>query len=231
MQVLAILSQKGGSGKSTLAVHLGVEAERRGCPTVIIDLDPQASARLWADRRGTNVPEVVTDHPARLEHVLNTARGNGAALAIVDTAPHADQAALIAARAADLILIPCRPAAFDLAAIRATGDLAEIAKRPALAVLNAAQPRSPTTAEARESITRRGIPCSTVVIHQRAAFSHAVIDGHSAQEFEPGGKAAVELASLFDDLAKHLNLQTRQHAHAQTGQQDDKQTPATLPIR
>lgn len=217
MQVLAILSQKGGSGKSTLAVHLGVEAERRGLPTVIVDLDPQASARLWADRRGTAAPEVVTDHPARLEYVLKTARSNGAVLAIVDTAPHADQAALIAARLSDLILIPCRPAAFDLAAIRATGDLAEIAKRPALAVLNAAQPRSPTTSEARESIARRGIPCSGVVIHQRAAFAHAVVDGHTAQEYEPGGKAAAEITSLFDEVDQQINLQTGKHHDEQTG--------------
>jgi chromosome partitioning protein len=228
MQVLAILSQKGGSGKSTLAVHLGVEAERRRFATLIVDLDPQASARLWADRRGTASPEVVTDHPSRLEHVLGIARDNGAELAIIDTAPHADQAALIAARAADLILIPCRPAAFDLAAIRATADLAEIAKRPALAVLNAAPPRSGVTQEARASIERRGLPCSPIVVHQRAAFSHAVIDGRVAQEYEPGGKAATEITALFDELARRLALQTRTHAHVQTGAHDGKQTQSAL---
>jgi cellulose biosynthesis protein BcsQ len=38
----------------------------------------------------------------------------GAAIAINDTAPQFDHAALAAARAADLILIPCRPAILDL---------------------------------------------------------------------------------------------------------------------
>ena len=41
---------------------------------------------------------------------------------VLDTAPHADQAALQAARVADLVLVPCRPALFDLMAIRSTLD-------------------------------------------------------------------------------------------------------------
>jgi chromosome partitioning protein len=228
MQVIAILSQKGGSGKSTLAVHLGVEAERRGLATVVIDLDPQASARAWADRREAATPDVVTDHPTRLDHVLGVARSNDADVAIIDTAPHADQAALIAARSADLILIPCRPAAFDLAAVRATGDLAEIARRPALCVLNAAPPRSPVTEEARASITRRSLPCSAVVVHQRAAFTHAVIDGRVAQEYEPNGKAAQEIVALFDDLCARLNMPTGRHTNMQTGTHGNRKTEVSI---
>jgi chromosome partitioning protein len=32
---------------------------------------------------------------------------------------------------------------------------------------------------------------------QRAAFAHGVIDGRTAQEFEPGGKAAKEIECLY----------------------------------
>ena len=39
-------------------------------------------------------------------------------LAVLDTAPSADRAAMLAAEVADLILVPCRPATFDIEAIR-----------------------------------------------------------------------------------------------------------------
>ena len=45
------------------------------------------------------------------------------ALPVIDTPPHADAMARQAAKLADLILIPCRPRAFDLAAIEATAEL------------------------------------------------------------------------------------------------------------
>jgi chromosome partitioning protein len=51
---------------------------------------------------------------------------------------HADRASLLAAKAADFILIPCRPAKFDLEAIEATIDVANLAKKPAAVVINSA---------------------------------------------------------------------------------------------
>jgi hypothetical protein len=37
--------------KLTLAIHLAAEATRRGLRAVLVDLDPQASAGLWDDKR------------------------------------------------------------------------------------------------------------------------------------------------------------------------------------
>src|SRR4051812_9330361 len=116
MKVIALLSQKGGAGKTTLALHLAVAAEQDGHQTAIIDLDPQASAASWGDSRAAETPVVVSAQSSRLAQVLEAARNAGAALAIIDTAPHSESAALAAARAADLILIPCRPAILDLRA-------------------------------------------------------------------------------------------------------------------
>ena len=47
MKTIAIVAEKGGVGKTTLATHLAVHAQSEGQRTVIIDLDPQASARKW----------------------------------------------------------------------------------------------------------------------------------------------------------------------------------------
>ena len=142
---------------------------------------------------------------------MDAARANGANLLIVDTAPNADRASLIAARIADIILIPCRPAAFDLDAIEATRDLADIAKRPAFVVLSSAPVRSPLTEEARRGLEVKGSKVAPAVLHQRVAYSHSVIDGRTALEFEPEGKAAEEVRELHTWACCQLGLPTRQH--------------------
>lgn len=75
MKTVAVVSQKGGSGKTTIAAHLAVCAERKGNPTIIIDLDPQGSAVKWHKRRiHDDTPEVVPAEPPQLAGLLNRAR-------------------------------------------------------------------------------------------------------------------------------------------------------------
>ena len=207
MQVFVIASQKGGAGKTTLAVHLAAEAAttRR---VLVMDLDPQGSAMEWANRRGDKAPDVMAAHPATIAKEIERAKDDGYELVILDTAPHADHAALQAARSADLVVIPCRPATFDIAAISATLDLCKLANKQALVVLNAAPIRSKVVAEAGEAVAEKGGQVSRVVIHQRVAFQHCLIDGRTAAEFEPGGAAAIEIAALLADLkpSKHEDV-------------------------
>ena len=63
MKTLAILSQKGGTGKTNTAVNLAVASQLAGHPTALIDLDPQASAAKWGDRREGNTPDVSLPTP------------------------------------------------------------------------------------------------------------------------------------------------------------------------
>jgi chromosome partitioning protein len=213
MRTIAVMSQKGGAGKTTLSVHLAVAAQQAGYRAAIVDLDPQATARKWGDKRGAE-PEAIGDHAERLPHLIEAARTNGADLLIIDTAPNADRASLAAARAADLILIPCRPAAFDLEAIEATSDLASIAKKPAWVVLNSAPIRSAITDEAAKGLKAKGTKVCPHVIHVWVAYSHSVIDGRTALEFEPEGKAADEVRTLFKWSCGQVGLSTRQRVAA-----------------
>jgi chromosome partitioning protein len=209
MKTIAVISQKGGAGKTTLVVHLAVAAVEAGYRAAIVDLDPQATARKWGDKRGAPEPEVVGDHAERLPGLVEAARGNGADLLVIDTAPNADRASLIAARAADLIVIPCRPAAFDLEAIEATCDLAALARKPAWVVLSAAPIRSAVVGEARKGLVGEGVQVAPHMIHQRVAFSHSVIDGRTALEFEPEGKAAGEMRDLLGWACGQVGLKAR----------------------
>jgi chromosome partitioning protein len=198
MKTVAIISQKGGSGKTTIAVHLAVCAERTHHRAAIIDLDPQASALEWYSRRQAETPEVITATPEQLSTLLNQAKKNGADLTIIDTAPHSDRAATIAANLADLVLIPCRPAAFDVAAIGTTLDILQLTntKDRAAILLNAVPPRGSLTEEAEMGLSglARVVP---VRMYHRAAYSHAINDGRSVEEYDPHGKAAEEIRTLY----------------------------------
>lgn len=198
MRTVAIISQKGGSGKTTVAVHLAVCAERQGKTAAIIDLDPQASATEWASRRQADSPEVIKATPEQLSGLLDRARAGGADLIIVDTAPHSDRAATIAAGLADLVLIPCRPAAFDVSAIPATLSILKLAgcHRRAAILLNAVPPQGRAWEEAAEGLAKLA-HVAPLRLTQRAAYSHAVNDGRSVEEFEPHGKAAEEIKQLY----------------------------------
>jgi chromosome partitioning protein len=208
MKTIAIISQKGGAGKTTAAVHLATAASLAGHRAAIIDLDPQGTAASWGDRREAEAPEVVSGQAARLGVLIEAAQGNGADLLILDTAPNADQTALRAAQLADLVLIPCRAATFDLEAIQATLTLAELARKPSYVVLNAIPPRSGIGREAAEGLTAQGARVAPAMLSQRAAFAHGVIDGRTAQEFEPGGKAAEEIETLYTWLCGTVGMST-----------------------
>lgn len=212
MKIVAIISQKGGAGKTTLAVHLATIASAAGHTVAIIDLDPQCTATSWGDRREAAKPEVVSGQAIRLPALVNTARENGADFLVLDTAPNADQTASLAARAADVVLIPCRPATFDLEAIETTLLLSKAAGKPAYVVLNAVPPRSGIGKEAAEGLTsERGAQVAPCQLSQRAAFGHGVIDGRTAMEFEPDGKAAEEVQALYVWLCGVVDMPTRGH--------------------
>jgi chromosome partitioning protein len=107
MKTVAFICQKGGTAKTTSAINLAVEALAYGLKVVLIDLDPQVSASNWSDLRDNPEPAVVSPQVPHLDRVLAQAQKNGADLAIVDTAGRTNDAALAAAKAADLVFVPC----------------------------------------------------------------------------------------------------------------------------
>jgi chromosome partitioning protein len=207
MATVAIVSQKGGSGKTTLAIHLATSAAIGGKLACLVDMDPQASAAAWGDWRGDFQPEVITCPPVRLPRTIQTATRNGVELVVIDTPPHADAAAREAVRAADLILVPTRPRAFDLQAIEATADIAGYASKPAFVVLNSV-PAGATNliAEASAFVENLGLKVCPVRFGERAAFHKSAAAGQVAAEADPEGKAAGEAEALWQWVSLQLGM-------------------------
>jgi len=204
VKVIAFLSQKGGAGKTTLAVHTAVAAHEAGLGVVLIDTDPQKSATVWGEARQDAAPVVATADVSDLRRVLDAARRDGMGLAIVDAAPHAAPAAASIARAADLVAIPCRPTAFDLAAVEGAVRIAKAAGVKAAFVLSACPFRAPEIAETRDVLGSYGLPVAPVEITERRAFARAVASGRAVTEFDAEGKAAGEIRALWSWLQEQM---------------------------
>jgi chromosome partitioning protein len=194
MRTIAFLSQKGGSGKTTLAVHRAVAAQATGEHVILIDTDPQGSATAWGQARTNKPPTVHKTTPSALAEVLRKTNGT---LVIIDSPPHSVPGMDVVASTADLLLIPCRPSAFDLVAISSSVQIAKAAKCNAAFVLNGVNHRSPEYSEAIKVLGRHGFPVCPIAMGQRTPFVRAISTGRAVSEFEPRGKSAQEVEALW----------------------------------
>lgn len=198
-QKIALISQKGGSGKTTLAVHLAVAALEAGRSVRLFDTDPQGSALAWRQARQSPAPEVIGVTASRLPSLLEDWTGNWA---IVDTAPHAGPDAARIAALVDLCLIPCRPTAFDLAAVGASVNLVQASGTPALIVMSACPFRAPEIPEMRVLLADYGLPVAAARITERRAYARAISTGLAVTEFEAKGKATEEIRGLWAEIKR-----------------------------
>jgi chromosome partitioning protein len=183
-------------------------------------MDPQGTAEAWSEWRREAPPTVVPAKTATLGRTLERAGGHGAEFAVIDTPPLAEAEARAAAKAADLVLVPCRPNAFDLHSIRTTTDLTRFAAKPAFVIFNA----GPVAAarlytETTELVNEIGMKVAPIRISERATFRHSTGSGQAAQETEPQGKAAAEIDALWRWICQQVNMPPRQRVN----------TPAKMP--
>ena len=210
MKVIALISQKGGSGKTTLAIHLATAFVQGGYNTLLLDLDPQASAAEWKDARAEDMPAVMAVPAARMQKVIDEARSLHTDVLVIDTAPHSESTALTAGRVSDLILVPCQPSIMDLRALRKTAELVNHMKKPAYAILNAVSQHESVSDGAADAINESfSLPVCDIRISDRVAFNRCLIGGHTAQEYEPEGKGAREIAKLYKWTCSQVSLPLR----------------------
>ena len=124
MKVIAVLNQKGGSGKTTIATHLARAFQFTGSSVVLIDSDPQGSARDWSAAREEQPLSVIGIDRPTIERDLKSLAATD--FAVIDGAPQAADLAVSAIKAADFVLIPVQPSPYD---IWAAADLVDLVKQ------------------------------------------------------------------------------------------------------
>ena len=124
-------------------------------------------------------------------------------LAIIDTPPRAgsDNAAQVAARVADLVLLPCRPSVLDVEAVADAARVRAVTAAPVVAVLNGCAPRGQDADQVAAALAGVDVQVAPVRIGQRIVLVRSLLAGQVAQETEPGGRAAQEVAAVHEFIA------------------------------
>lgn len=197
MKTLALASLKGGTGKSTLAAHLAVQAVAAGESVVVLDLDAQASLAEWYNVREAQTPAYARATLDGIEDIAATlARSGEYTLAIIDT-PATDKRALRAAlTVSDAVLMPVRPSPNDLRAAPDTVAEIEGSGKPFAFVLSQRIARTKISEQAVIALANLQ-RVSPAVIGARTVYASSMIDGRTAQEIDPTGPAAEEIAALW----------------------------------
>lgn len=209
MFTISVIGQKGGTGKTTAILGLAVAAASAGHDVAVVDLDPQASAANWKDRRENENPPVVSAQATRLRQTMEVARNNGVEYLFIDTAGRSDDSALNAARAADLVLIPSRPNIVEVETLPQVRDLLRLAGNPpAFVLLNGIHPNAgrATVDEVTTALKDIfGFVVCPVYLCQRNAYAEAMTTGKVPQEIDNDGRAADELNRLFEFVSGIVN--------------------------
>jgi chromosome partitioning protein len=208
MKVIAVLNQKGGAGKTTIATHLARALQLEGAEVVLIDSDPQGSARDWAAvREDQPLPVVGIDRPT-IERDLRALGKKD--YVIIDGAPQAADLAVSAIKAADFILIPVQPSPYD---IWATADLVELVKSrieitdgklKAAFIVSRAIKGTKIGSEIAEALNGYGLPVLKSRITQRVLYPSTAAAGTTVLDVEPTSDAANECRALIAEIKEIL---------------------------
>ena len=200
MLIIAVLNQKGGSGKTTIATHLARALQLEGADVILVDSDPQGSARDWAAvREDQPLPVVGIDRPTLERDLKALGRKD---YIVIDGAPQAADLAVSAIKAANIILIPVQPSPYD---IWATADLVDLVKSriqltdgklKAAFVVSRAIKNTKIGAEIVEALHGYELPILETRITQRVSYPSTAAAGTTVLDTEPDGDAAQECKAL-----------------------------------
>lgn len=208
MHVIAVLNQKGGAGKTTIATHLARAVQLAGSSVLLVDSDPQGSARDWAAvREDQPVPVVGIDRPTIDRDLKSIAKKD---YVVIDGAPQAADLAVSAIKAATFILIPVQPSPYD---IWATAELVELVKQrievtdgrlQAAFVVSRAIKGTKIGAEVTGALIDYGLPVLEARITQRVSYPSTAANGTTVLDNEPDGDAAREVRALLEEITQKL---------------------------
>lgn len=204
--IIAVAGQKGGAGKTTVATNIAAEGLARGLKVLLVDADPQGSARTWAAvgaEGGHPVPTVVAGDASM--HASLPARARGFDLVVVDTPPRAGDVQRAAIILANITVIPCGPSGVDAWALATTADVLDEArmvkpKLRAVVVITKQRPRTLVGRTAREVCEGAGFQVLRAELTDRVSYIEAMNAGQGIVAYAPRDPGAAEVRAAFDEL-------------------------------
>ena len=205
--IIAILNSKGGTGKTTLTTNLAGSLYKRGYKVLIVDSDPQGTARDWhaAKPEDADLPAVIAmDRPTLHKDIPQIESSFD--FVLIDGAAKLEDMSASAVKVADLILIPVQPSGYDLwgasdlvSLIHARQSVTDGVPRAAFVVSRQIQGTN-LADEISEAVESFDLPLLEARTTQRVAFAEAGQSGLTVLDLEPNGKAAQEIEEITSEL-------------------------------
>ena len=209
MKIIAVAINKGGAGKTMVAKCLSTAAAHSGLNVLVLDMDTQQNATQWGRRRKEINPLSVVRFSTEndLPDELSRAEQAGCDLVIIDTPPGRSSETPAAVEAADLIVVPFAPEVDHYEGIPRIVRLARTTSKPAVGVLNLAEPNSQwEEATARGVLAGIGLALAPAVLHRFKVHKDASLKGMTAQELDANSRAAADIANLWKFIYSELQL-------------------------
>lgn len=208
--IISVMNPKGGVGKTTLSIHLARALALAGDSVLLVDSDPQGSARDWNEeagsegRGGAGFPVVAIDRPTLDKDLPPLAASYQ--WVIIDGAAKLEKMIAAAMKVSDLVLIPIQPSPLDvwacaplIEAIQARHTVTD--GRPTTAFqINRAKKGTSLAREVADAIKEYGFPVLNGMIHDRTGFARSLANGSTVLDDEPDGAAAFEIRHLVKQL-------------------------------
>ena len=208
--IIALLNQKGGVGKTTLGVNLATCLAQDKNRVLLIDADSQATALDWDAAR--ILPKIIRVVGMTEPVIHKRVRGirEKYAHAVIDApAGLGSEASTAMAKsiiaAADMILIPVRPAAPDIWAAKEVVALIEEARtyKPAIKAAFVINCRQINTKLARETdivLGQQALPTMQSTITHRTSIAWTFSRGYSVFDLKTNRKGAEEITALKNEI-------------------------------
>lgn len=207
--IIALATSKGGVGKSTLARGLAAHWFALGRKPALIDADPTATLSKRYNPQGKlGAVPVIAEPEELVAEVIGKLRSRHTPV-IVDTAGFRNRTTISALVAADLAIIPLKPAAEDLDCAVATYDLIrEINETPERSghpirtamILTMTMRGTVIARHVRSQLEAAGYPLLQAEMPHRVAYPEAGIEGLSPGVTDPDGAAARDIAAIVHEL-------------------------------
>ena len=209
MKIIAVAGQKGGAGKTTIAVNLAEAFRLTGQRVLLVDTDPQGSARLWAEAaaeldRKDAVP-VVGVGGLSLRSTLANLEGVSD-LVIIDTPPRMASESRAAMVLAGVVLVPVAPGPTDIWALSQTIDTLQEVRAirengpTARVVLNRVDRRTALSGALPEEAKTAGFDVLSEQLGNRVAFAESMAAGEGVVSYAANSTAAEEINSLRESV-------------------------------